>query len=277
MSRNKLKQSKLKRGYFQTNGGLLEEAKAVMQMVDALKKDQFELYYQPYINTETERICGVEALIRWQHPVKGLLLPGQFLPLAETTNVIIDIEKWVLHRALDEINTLNKQCNSNIKLSINISAKQFEQKTFYNQMMQTMTQHQFSARDLTLEITERFLLDENNIALMEAIRSTGTRISIDDFGTSYASLQYLMKYPIDEIKIDRSFIAGMETNRRKLKVVQALVTLSHDLGLTTVGEGVETERQYELLKKTGCKRAQGFLFNKPIPYSELVLLCKRTL
>jgi len=262
--------------HFQPNGGLLQEAEAVMQIVNALKNEQFELYYQPYVHLVTGQVLGVEALIRWHHPKEGLLLPGQFLPLAETTNVIIDIEKWVLHRALDEIKQLNNLCNMNIKLSINISAIQFEQKTFYNKVMQALNRHQFPTHNLTLEITERFLLDENNIALMEAIRSEGTRISIDDFGTSYASLQYLMKYPIDEIKIDRSFITGIETNKRKLKIVKSLVSLGHDLGLTTIGEGVETVNQYKLLKSTGCKHAQGFLFNKPVPLSELVFLCKRT-
>jgi len=268
----KLKQ---KKSQLLTNGSLLEEAKAIMQMVEGLRKNQFQLYYQPYIHLITGEIIGVEALIRWYHPEKGLLLPGQFLPLAEKTNVIIDIENWVVHRALSEVRHINKRCNTDIKLSINVSAQQFTQANFLNNLKRALNAYQYAAEDLTLEITERYLLNEKYIALMEAIRLEGGRISIDDFGTSYASLQYLMKYPIDEIKIDRSFISGMEKNGRKLKVVQALITLSHELGLTTVGEGVETNRQYELLKSVDCMRAQGFFFKKPLPFDELVRLCKQ--
>ena len=207
----------------------------------------------------------MEALIRWDHPDLGLLPPDSFLEVAETTDLIIEIEKWVLKQSIYEATKLREQGLKDLRLSINISAKQFENERFPNMVGDILKYHSFQPSHLTLEITERFLIKPSNIGIMNEIKDYGIRISIDDFGTSYSSLQYLKDFPIDELKIDRSFISDLDTDLNNRKIVEMIIILGHHLNLTIVGEGVETKTQYQLLKKMKCDRVQGFLFSKPLP------------
>lgn len=247
----------------------MDNMQILSQLKNALKKEEFEVYYQPYYGVKSKEV-GIEALIRWNHPNNGLLPPAAFLDVAETSGLIIDMEKWVLNQAILEANKLQRKGVENLTLSVNISANQFDNKGFPNIVAEILELHSFKPENLTLEITERFLIKKSNIEIMKELKEIGVRISIDDFGTSYSSLQYLQDLPIDELKIDRSFISDIESNVNNRKIAEMIIMLGHQLDLTIVGEGVETENQLKLLKEMNCDRVQGFLFSKPVPLKMFV-------
>src|SRR5690625_1174426 len=262
--------SKYKKHPFQVEKNKQEETITILaQLKRALMNEEFEVYYQPYFSLKANEV-GIEALIRWNHPDKGLLPPATFLNVAESTGFIINMEKWVLNRSIYEAKKLQEKENKNLSLSVNISAKQFENRDFPNVVTDTLHMHSFSPEHLTLEITERFLVKQKNIDIMNELKQAGVRISIDDFGTSYSSLQYLKDLPIDELKIDRSFISDIDSNINNRKIVEMIIMLGHQLELTVVGEGVETKNQLQLLKQMKCDRVQGFFFSKPLPLEKFI-------
>lgn len=241
----------------------------LLQLNTALEEEQFEVYYQPYFTLDNK--CeGVEALIRWNHPHSGLLAPVSFLDVAEETGFILEMEKWVLQRAIQDVKTLDKQGFKDLRLSVNISAQQLDNLEYPKIIADILLQSSFASEKLTLEVTERFLIKKDTIQTLNKIRNLGVQISIDDFGTSYSSLQYLKDMPIDEIKIDRSFISNIEQEFSNQKIVEMIIILGHQLNLRIVAEGVETHSQYQMLKEMNCDSVQGFLFSKPIRLEQFV-------
>lgn len=245
-----------------------DEAKQVKELENALANDQFKIYYQPYYGLKKKEF-GLEALIRWKHPTYGLLSPASFLDVAEKSGFIIDLEDWVLKRAIADVKDLEKDGMKNIELSVNVSAKQFENAKYPKKVIDVLDKYKLDPNQLTLEITERFLVEEKSVSGVENIKDLGVRISIDDFGTSYSSLYYLKDLPVDELKIDRSFISTIDANFNDKKIVEMIIMLSHQLNLTTVAEGIETKEQFDILKQINCDRVQGFLFSKPIPINKV--------
>lgn len=237
-------------------------SKEEMQL--ALSNGEFEVYYQPYFLVNRSGF-GLEALIRWNHPQYGVLNPGAFLSIAEENGFIYDLEPWVLNEGLKDMKNLHENGLTNIPVSVNISAQQFEDPHFYSNVKKLLKRYAYPPKLLTLEITERFLIQSKTLESFLKLKDLGVRISIDDFGTAYSSLQYLNRIPADELKIDRSFILNMEEDVNKQKIIEMIIMLGHQLQLEIVAEGVETERQLHLLKQMNCDRVQGFLFCKPSP------------
>jgi len=241
----------------------------LLQLKNALHNNQFTIFYQPIYDINL-KLLGFEALLRWHHPQSGLLPPAKFLEVAEATGFIIQMEDWVLEHSIAEINNIRKGPLKNLRLAVNISAKQLERKDFVDHLRKILAKYTYEPKHLTLEITERFLMKERNIQVIQQIKDLGVRLAIDDFGTSYSSLQYLKYLPVDEIKIDRSFIMDLDSNENSKIIVEMIVKLAHQLNVTIVGEGVETPKQLEMLRQMNCDQVQGFLFSRPIPLEEII-------
>lgn len=234
------------------------------ELKKALERSEFELYYQPYYGLRKEMI-GLEALIRWNHPTDGVLSPASFLSIAEETGFILEMENWVLAQSIKQIKELHNSGMENLRLSVNISAQQLAKEDFPDRIEKLLQELSFSPDKLTLEITERFLIKKYTIGVLHRLKNLGIRISIDDFGVSYSSLQYIRDLSVDELKIDRSFISSIEKDVNSQKIVEMLIMLGHQLNLNIVAEGVEKETQLDLLRRMNCHSVQGFLFSKPLP------------
>lgn len=241
----------------------------LLQLKKALINNEFTIYYQPIFDIDSN-ILGVEALLRWRHPKLGILPPAKFIEIAEATGFIIQMEEWVLDHAISEILKVRQNFDKNFALSVNISARQLDRKRFVHRLEEVLTKYNYNPKHLTLEITERFLMKKGNIEVMNQIKALGVRLAIDDFGTSYSSLQYLKHLPIDEIKIDRSFIADIDTNNNGKTIVEMIIKLAQALNITVVAEGVETSSQLSILKQLNCDQVQGFLYSRPLPLNSIV-------
>lgn len=239
----------------------------------AVENDQLRLHYQPLVDGHTGRLTGVEALLRWPHPEKGNLPPSTFIPLAEETDLIIPISLWVLDAACRDIARLKTRNSSDLRVMINISPSLFRRQDFIASIKQCLHKHVLPAESLELEITESVLLEGSDrvIEKLHTLQDLGITISIDDFGTGYSSLSYLKNLPIDKIKIDRSFVNEIISDRHDAAITRAIISLAHHLNLKVVAEGVETESQYWFLKRNSCDEFQGFLFARPMPFDELAL------
>jgi PAS domain S-box-containing protein/diguanylate cyclase (GGDEF)-like protein len=245
----------------------------------AVEARQFVLHYQPKIELATNRLCGLEALIRWQDPESGLISPASFIPLLEQTGLIIEVGRWVLMRVLADYRDWTARGFKVPRIAVNVSAIQLQQNDFVNTVIDAVDNSGGVTEALELEITESLLMQgiERNIREFAILRGMGIHIAIDDFGTGYSSLSYLARLPIDKIKIDRSFINGMTGNAQDKIVVSTIITLAHSFGLPVIAEGVETEEQAQALKKMGCDEAQGYLFGKPLPPAEINNFFKKRL
>ena len=240
----------------------------------ALDQKQFELYYQIQVDRE-DRVLGAEALIRWNHPVRGMISPAEFIPLAEETGLIQHIGHWVLETACTQLKAwANDAHTRHLVLAINISARQFHQADFADQVRAAVQRNAIDSNLLKLELTESLLLEniDDTIATMNALKSTGVQLSLDDFGTGYSSLQYLKLLPLDQIKIDRSFVRDIVTDVNDAAIVQTIIAMAETLGLDVIAEGVETKDQLEFLDLRGCHAYQGYLFGKPVPAAEFMPL-----
>jgi diguanylate cyclase (GGDEF)-like protein len=238
----------------------------------AVERDELRLHYQPLIDLATDRIVGVEALARWEHPRRGLVPPLSFIPVAEETGLIISIGRWVLQTACRQARAwLDALPDARLVMSVNLSARQFAQPGLVDEIAGILAETSLPAELLELEITESALMDHSEVGTraLRALRELGVRLVLDDFGTGYSSLSYLKHLPLDTIKIDRSFVAGLETDAADLPIVQAVVALAHGLGIAVVAEGIETVEQRRLVHELGCDRGQGFLFARPMPPAEL--------
>lgn len=232
----------------------------------ALERNEFVLHYQPKVDINTWRISGAEALIRWNHPDKGLIAPAEFIPLAEETGLITAIGEWVLRNLCSELKSSFSSSQS-LSLSSNISARQFQDPNFFDLVMSILTELRVDPAQIELELTESSIITnlENGVRTLSALQNAGIRISIDDFGTGFSSLAYLKRLPIDVLKVDRSFVHEASTNPDDAALVLAIITLAHNLGLKVVAEGVESEDQLRFLYLLRCDEIQGYLFSKPLP------------
>jgi diguanylate cyclase (GGDEF)-like protein len=238
---------------------------------DGFEKNEFVLYFQPQLNLLNNRIEGFEALVRWQHPERGLLQPGSFLPDIESLNMLSDLDSYVLDRACQSIARLQKTYHRRVTIAVNITAVEFQDPQLIENIQALLFKYQITPRCLDLEITENVVMTEIATAMntIFILQNMGINVSIDDFGTGYSSLAYLRKLPIDKIKIDKSFIEEVASNDSDLTIVKSMVELSHGLGKRVLAEGVETEEQLRLLRNIGCDAVQGYYISKPIPENEL--------
>ena len=240
----------------------------------ALEKQEFLLYYQPIVNVFTGKIAKMEALLRWKNPQLGWVPPYQFIPLAEENGTIIEIGEWVLKTACAQNKLWQTMGLSPIKISVNLSVRQFQQPNLVSMIGDTLQQTLLDPSDLELEITESITLHDTELAkatLME-LNQMGINLSMDDFGTGYSSLSYLKQFPFDTLKIDRSFIKDLDSAPSDIAIVNAIITLGKGLNLNVVAEGVETKQLQDLLKNLDCKYIQGYLFSKPVPATEATQL-----
>lgn len=234
----------------------------------ALEGSQFHLLYQPKVSLETRRITGVEALVRWQHPERGMVPPLQFIPLAEETGLIVPIGAWILEEACRQSARWKASFPDAppLEVSVNLSARQFEH-GLVQTVRQALSDTGIDPGMLCLELTESMLMDDVELAVvtLQALKGLGVKISVDDFGTGYSSLTYLKQFPLDELKVDKSFVDGVAHQAEDGAIVAAIIGMAHALDLAVVGEGVETEAQAASLEALGCESAQGFYFSRPQP------------
>ncbi len=235
----------------------------------ALQHREFHLNYQPIISLNTATIVGFETLVRWNHPYKGFISPGKFIPIAEQTNLILPLGMWILQEACQQIRVWQDRLSgkhTDFTVSVNISGKQFEQEDFIQQLDQIVADTGIDIKHLKLEITETLLMNNIEIAdrVFHQLKDRKIQLAIDDFGTGYSSLSYLDRFPVDTLKIDRSFVSRLNEKNQASTIVKATIDLAHNLGFNVVAEGVESQQQIDQLKDWGCEFAQGFLYAKPL-------------
>ncbi len=234
----------------------------------ALEREEFELYYQPIFSFRNNCIKGFEALVRWNHPQKGLLSPVHFMPIAEETGLIVPLGIWILRQACHQLKVWQEQnfTGQNLTMNVNLSVKQFSQPNLLEQIDEIITQTQVDSKCLNLEITETAIMEHNGYIkdLLQKIREREIGLSIDDFGTGYSSLSYLHRFPIDQLKIDRSFIRKIQNTDDNINIVETIVNLARNLNMKIVAEGIENEAQFHQLNKLGCDFGQGYFFSKPL-------------
>jgi diguanylate cyclase (GGDEF)-like protein/PAS domain S-box-containing protein len=244
---------------------------------EAIEKQQFELHYQIQVNSKGEAV-GAEALIRWAHPVHGLVFPADFIPLAEETGLISAIGQWVLDTACAQLKTWQQDVlTRNLIIAANVSPKRFHQAEFVAQVRTAIERHAINPKLLKLELTESSLLEdvEGTIATMNALKEMGVKFSLDDFGTGFSSLQYLKRLPLDQLKIDQSFIRDLAVDASDKTIVRTIIAMAKNLNLDVIAEGVETNDQLQFILDSGCMHCQGFLFGKPVPIQQFEALLKQ--
>ncbi|HPN83238.1 MAG TPA: EAL domain-containing protein, partial [Spirochaetota bacterium] len=232
----------------------------------ALENHEFELFFQPMVALPERRIKGFEALIRWRHPTRGLVSPLDFIPTAEETGLIISIGEWVLTQACEHISAWRLDGHTDIHVAINFSARQFENRNMLDLVGAVMQRTGTPPQALEIEITETVAMKnyDTSIHLLNELHGMGIRISIDDFGTGYSSLGYLKHFPINMLKIDRSFVNDIPGSREDMSITRAIIAMARSLGLDIIAEGVETPEQLAFLEEAGCNFIQGFLFGQPL-------------
>lgn len=251
-------------------------SRAILKMVSdlrtALEQQQFELYYQPKIDVKSGRVIGMEGLLRWIHPEDGFVSPVKFIPVAEEMGLIVPIGDWVLHEACNRTSEWNAAGHSELKVSVNVSAKQFQDPDFKTTIVSALQSSGLDPRNLVLEITESMLMGDVDelAAQFHEIKNLGVSFSLDDFGTGYSSLSYLKKFPIDELKIDRSFLLEVPANNDDNSIVRAIIAMAHSLGQKVVAEGVEEVEQLDFLTQLNCDVIQGYFFSKPLNKADFV-------
>jgi diguanylate cyclase (GGDEF)-like protein/PAS domain S-box-containing protein len=258
--------------FFQPGMGAILRAHHTLELDlrKALGASEFEVYYQPLVTLETGVICGFEALLRWHHPLRGMVAPAEFIPLAEEIGLIVPIGEWVLRQACAEA----AAWPDDLKVAVNLSPVQFKKGNLPQMVFATLASTGLPAARLELEITESIFLAESkaNLATLRRLRALGVSISMDDFGTGYSGLSYLRAFPCDKIKIDRSFISELSESADCMAIIKAITNLGSNLGIPTLAEGVETETQLAWLREAGCTEMQGYLFSRPVPASEIAEL-----
>jgi diguanylate cyclase (GGDEF)-like protein/PAS domain S-box-containing protein len=254
--------------------GMHSDGKQLFQLETALRKaldrGEFELYYQPQLDIKTKQIRAVEALIRWNHPEKGFISPGMFIPLAEESGLITPISDWIMMQACEHLKQLQLRF-PNVKMSINISPIYFQQIDFLEKLQKTVESVNVNPRLIELELTESAVMPhaEQSVERLTMLKTMGISIVIDDFGTGFSSLSYLHRFPIDILKIDRSFTKQLSQYQEDSAIVKAIIMMAHSLQIRVVAEGVETKKQYQILEKQCCDFVQGYYVSNPLPISEL--------
>ncbi len=246
----------------------------------AIERQEFVLYFQPILSLPTREVVGFESLVRWRHPQRGWISPGQFIPIAEETGLIVPLGEWILLEACRQMQQWQERYPHArpLTVGVNFSPKQFAQPDLLHHIDRILNQTQFGARYLKLEITESAVMEnpEQAEVILQQLRARQVQISIDDFGTGYSSLKYLQRFSVDTLKIDRSFVSGLGTQSETLGIVRAVITLARTLGMDVIAEGIETELQLNQLRALGCPYGQGYLFAKPLDLTSVEALLVRS-
>lgn len=237
----------------------------------AIKNEEFIVYYQPQIDLETMQVKGVEALVRWNHPTEGIIQPAKFIPIAEASGLILQIDDFVMRTALKQLKAWIDADIMPITVSVNLTGKQLQQDNFTAVLKEIIKDTGLRADYLELEITESMIIKDLDVALgiLKDLKSIGVRISLDDFGTGYSSLNYLKRLPIDTIKIDKSFIDEITEDSKEEAIAESIISLAHKMNLSVIAEGIETKKQLEFIRERKCDKAQGYYFSKPLPVEEI--------
>jgi EAL domain-containing protein (putative c-di-GMP-specific phosphodiesterase class I) len=248
------------------NAQTIQRQSIQTELRGALKRQEFVLHYQPKINLQTERITGVETLIRWLHPDRGLVSPLQFIPIAEESGLILPIGQWVLREACRQVQDWIDAGLHAIPVAVNVSSLEFRSEGFLKSLRAILKDTRLDPRYLELELTESVLMQhaKSSASVLSTLKSIGVRLALDDFGTGYSSLSYLKMFPIDSLKIDQSFIHDITTDTDDATIVSAVITMAKGLKKGVIAEGVETEEQMTFLQAHGCDEAQGYYFSKPV-------------
>jgi len=249
------------------NARNIAKLKLESHLRDAIEKDQLELYYQPQICSKTNAVLGMEALLRWHHPELGMIPPDTFIPLAEETGLITPIGAWVIRESCRQTRAWQLQGLNSLTISVNVSGEQFRSHNLKEVVEHALHSTGLEPRYLVVEVTESTIMGdlERSFDLLNELKALGVSLSIDDFGTGHSSLSYLRRFPLDEIKIDQSFIKNVHDNQEDAAIVEAIIALAKALCLRIIAEGVETHSQLSFLQQRGCDEIQGFLFSKPLP------------
>jgi diguanylate cyclase (GGDEF)-like protein len=249
------------------------------QMRKAVDQGEFVLFYQPKVEIASRRITGAEALLRWRHPELGILSPDKFVPIAEETGLIVEIGQWVLRTACAQVSAWHQQGLPRLSVSVNVAVPQFKSGTIWHAVRGAVERSRIPPQLLVLELTESMLMDdgEETISTLHEIKEMGVRLSVDDFGTGYSSLTYLSRFPIDELKIDRTFVRGLPGERQNAAIVGAILVLGRELGMKVVAEGVETKEQLQFLAQRRCNEFQGYLCSRPAPAEQFAQLVRKGL
>ncbi|WP_322365171.1 EAL and GGDEF domain-containing protein [Pseudomonas sp. Teo4] len=252
------------------NASALERLELESDLRHALEQNEFILYYQPQFSGDGKRLTGAEALLRWRHPTRGLVPPGDFIPVIEELGLVVDVGDWVLREASRQLKTWHKEKVRVPKVSVNISARQFSDGQLGTRIATILEETGLPPACLELELTESILMREVNEAMqiLDSLKNLGLSIAVDDFGTGYSSLNYLKQFPIDVLKIDRTFVDGLPEGEQDAQIARAIIAMAHSLNLAVIAEGVETHEQLEFLREHGCDEVQGYLFGRPMPANQ---------
>ena len=257
---------------------VIERIEIENDLRQAIKREEFCLYYQPIVDLENVQITGFEALVRWNHPHRGLIPPQQFIPVAEDTGLIIPMTEWILREACRQVKIWQSAYNSNLTISVNLSGKHFAQSNLISLVKKVLVETRFSPEKLKLEITESAVMEDAKkaISILKELKKLGVKLMIDDFGTGYSSLSYLHKFPIDTLKVDRSFVNTMENKSEDNEIVNTIIMMAKNLRLDVVAEGIETINQFYQLRKLHCEKGQGYFFSRPLPGEQVEHLLQNT-
>jgi len=238
----------------------------------ALERDEFRLFYQPQVDVTSGRVTGVEALLRWEHGAEGMVMPGHFIPLLEDTGLIIPVGEWVLRKACEDQQRWSSLIGRPLPVAVNLSPRQFRNRELVQMIDRVLAETAIDARQVELEITESSVMDDPEFAMqtLVACHERGIRIAIDDFGTGYSSLSYLKRFPLDVLKIDRSFVAEVPADGDDVAIIDTIIIMAHRLNLRVVAEGVETTEQLDFLRQLQCDSVQGFHLGRPMPLDKLL-------
>jgi diguanylate cyclase (GGDEF)-like protein len=252
------------------NARALQKLNLTTQLRRALEREELVLHYQPKVNVASGRVVGAEALVRWQHPERGLVMPGEFVPLAEENGLITPLGEYVLRAASRQSAQWRAAGHDIPRISVNVSSQQFSQSNLVAVVEKALSDAGARAQDLTLELTEGSMMDntEQNVKTLLQLKAIGAKVSIDDFGTGYSSLSYLSRFPLDELKIDRSFVMMIAQPGDRCAIITAIIAMAHSLSLSVVAEGIETEAQLAFLAANGCDEYQGYLKSRPVAADE---------
>ncbi|WP_426107338.1 putative bifunctional diguanylate cyclase/phosphodiesterase [Massilia sp. TSP1-1-2] len=256
---------------------IMSHVKLEVGLRKALKNDELYLLYQPQIDVRTSEIVGVEALVRWRHPERGIISPTEFIPLAEETGLIVPIGEWVLRTACIQARQWQKATQRSLRMAVNLSAKQFKDENLTQIVLSALHDTGLDPRYLELELTEGTLMDDARATMstLEQLRAIGVYLSIDDFGTGYSSMNYLKRFDVRALKIDKSFICGLPQDTENAAITRAIIAMAHGLKMVVVAEGVETDEQLVLLEEYGCDMVQGFYLGHPSPQESITLMLQK--
>ncbi len=251
------------------NASALERLELESDLRHALEQNEFVLYYQPQFSGDGKRLTGAEALLRWRHPRRGLVPPGDFIPVLEELGLVVDVGDWVISEACRQLKTWHQNRVRVPKVSVNISARQFSDGQLGTRIATILRETGLPPACLELELTESILMREVSEAMqiLAGLKNLGLSIAVDDFGTGYSSLNYLKQFPIDVLKIDRTFVDGLPSGEQDAQIARAIIAMAHSLNLAVIAEGVETHEQLDFLREHGCDEVQGYLFGRPMPAS----------